>query len=42
MIYVLRLFIIIEICFGYNILLGDKSNINWIVDFVNWKGLLIF
>lgn len=42
MIYVLRLFIIIKIYFGYNILLGDKSNIKWIEDFVNWKGLWIF
>lgn len=31
----------IETRFGYNILLGDKSNTNWTVDSVNWKGLWI-
>lgn len=41
MIHALRSLTTIETRFGYNILLGDKSNTNWTVDSVNWKGLSI-
>lgn len=39
--HALRSLTTIETRFGYNILLGDKSNTNWTVDSVNWKGLWI-
>lgn len=41
MIHALRSLTTIETLFGYNISLGDKSNTNWTVDSVNWKGLWI-
>lgn len=41
MIHALRSLTTIETLFGYNISFGDKSNTNWTVDSVNWKGLWI-
>lgn len=41
MIHSLRSLTTIETRLGFNILLGDKSNTNWTVDYVNWKGLWI-
>lgn len=41
MIHAFRSLTTIETRLGYNILLGDKSNTNWTVDSVNWKGLSI-